>query len=214
MKELQESIIEKVRRCQDLEKLQAVDKILSSAASGRTLKRHITYKGFGEEHTGPEWARRLGVPRKTMWRYLQRGMTVEEIAEMRGSNYPAESYKRTTRKPRLGARMEETRQAMIKLLEDSGYPVDSDEAVMVKAHYGTRHLVEYNGGPVGIYNYKTGELHLGSGGGLRVRDPFVEKPMIIRNPLGVWEMHPTTRQEHAARLINNADIPVEQYPSR
>lgn len=88
MNDLKLDIIEKVRRCQDLEKLQAADKLLSSAASGRTLKRRIIYKGFGEEHTGPEWARRLGVPRKSMYRYLQKGMTIEEIVAYRGIDYP------------------------------------------------------------------------------------------------------------------------------
>lgn len=88
MDELKLAIIKKVIRCQDLEKLQTVDKILSSAASGRTFKRRITYKGFGEEHTGPEWGRCLGVPRKSMYRYLQRGLSIEQIVAYRGIDYP------------------------------------------------------------------------------------------------------------------------------
>ena len=47
-----------------------------------------TFPGFGEEHTNAEWARRLGLPRNTVWRYLQRGFTVEQIAENRGIKYP------------------------------------------------------------------------------------------------------------------------------
>lgn len=210
MKELQDSIIEKVRRCDDSRKLQAVDKILSSTATGRTL---LTYTGFGEEHTAADWARRLGLPRNTLWRYLQKGLAIELIAKMRDCNYPAENHKSTTRKPRQGARMEETRQAMTKLLEDSGYPVDSDEAITISHHYGTRHLVAYKGESIGQYDYKTGSLHLGDGEGLRIYNPFVEEPKVIRNALGVWEVHPNTRQELVARLVNNVDIPEEDYPT-
>lgn len=59
-------------------------------ASERSLARLRTYPGFGEEHTNAEWARRLGVPRNTLWRNLEKGLTVEQIAERRGIKYPAE----------------------------------------------------------------------------------------------------------------------------
>ena len=54
----------------------------------RTINRNRAYPGFGELHTCAEWARRLGIPRNTTWRYFQRGLTVEEIAKMRGIKYP------------------------------------------------------------------------------------------------------------------------------
>lgn len=55
--------------------------------------RHRKYKGFGEEHTNAEWARKFGLDRAVVWRYLQRGLTIEEIAELRGIKYPPEQDK-------------------------------------------------------------------------------------------------------------------------
>ena len=41
------------------------------------------YQGFGRKATAAEWARMLGLPRNTVWRYLQKGFTPEEIAAYR-----------------------------------------------------------------------------------------------------------------------------------
>lgn len=49
----------------------------------KTGRQLDTYEGFGREYTCAEWARRLGVPRSTLWRNLTRGMTVEEFAAKR-----------------------------------------------------------------------------------------------------------------------------------
>ena len=63
------------------------------AARQRRLNKKPTsgtqYAGFGTLATCPEWAERLGIPRNSMWRYLKKGMTVEEVAEMRGVEYSA-----------------------------------------------------------------------------------------------------------------------------
>ena len=55
----------------------------------RLEARWRKHQGFGEEHTGAEWAKLLGLPRNTLWRYLQRGLTVEQTARLRGVKYPA-----------------------------------------------------------------------------------------------------------------------------
>lgn len=55
----------------------------------RLEARWRKYPGFGEEHTNAEWAKLLELPRNTLWRYLQNGLTIEEIAELRGIKYPA-----------------------------------------------------------------------------------------------------------------------------
>ena len=55
----------------------------------RIEARSKTYPGFGEKHTNAEWAKLLGLPRNTLWRYLQRGLTIEEIAQKRGLKYQA-----------------------------------------------------------------------------------------------------------------------------
>lgn len=58
------------------------------SATERMAHRHQKFKGFGEEHTESEWAKLLGIARNTMWRYLfQRGLTIEEVAELRGVEY-------------------------------------------------------------------------------------------------------------------------------
>lgn len=50
-------------------------------------KRHdhpeIACQGFGRMASAAEWARLLGLPRNTTWRYLKQGFTPEEIAEIR-----------------------------------------------------------------------------------------------------------------------------------
>ena len=54
----------------------------------RLIRRHQKFEGFGEKHTGAKWAKLLGIPRNTLWRYLfQRGLTIEEVAELRGIEY-------------------------------------------------------------------------------------------------------------------------------
>ena len=58
------------------------------SATERMVHRHQKFEGFGEEHTGAEWAKLLGIPRNTLWRYLfRRGLTIEEVAELRGIEY-------------------------------------------------------------------------------------------------------------------------------
>lgn len=52
--------------------------------------RHRTYAGFGEEHTAAQWAKLLGLPRTTLWRYLHACLTIEEVARIRHINYPRE----------------------------------------------------------------------------------------------------------------------------
>jgi hypothetical protein len=46
-------------------------------------------EGFGENHHLREWARQLGIPHGSLHRYLQNGLTIEEVAEVRGIQYPA-----------------------------------------------------------------------------------------------------------------------------
>ena len=61
-----------------------------SENTNRIEARWRKYLGFGEEHTNAEWAKLLGLPRNTLWRYLKDGLTIEKIVEMRGIKYPAE----------------------------------------------------------------------------------------------------------------------------
>lgn len=44
--------------------------------------------GFGEAHHLREWARLLDIPPGSLSRYLKNGLTIEEVAEVRGIKYP------------------------------------------------------------------------------------------------------------------------------
>lgn len=54
----------------------------------RIEARHRVYEGFGEKHTNAQWAKMLGLPRNTLWKYLQRGLTIEEVARIRNTGNP------------------------------------------------------------------------------------------------------------------------------
>lgn len=57
----------------------------------RLENRHKQFEGFGETHTNAEWAKKFGLARNVMWRYLfQHGLTVEEVARLRGIKYPTD----------------------------------------------------------------------------------------------------------------------------
>lgn len=53
----------------------------------RLEARWRKFQGFGEEHTNAEWAKILNLSRTTLWRYFQRGLTVEEVVKLRGIKY-------------------------------------------------------------------------------------------------------------------------------
>lgn len=53
----------------------------------RIEARNRKHEGFGEQHSGAEWAKLLNLPRNSLWRYLKKGLTVEEIARIRNIAY-------------------------------------------------------------------------------------------------------------------------------
>ena len=54
----------------------------------RIEARHRLYDGFGEKHTNAQWAKLLGLPRNTLWKYLQKGLTIEEVAQISNTGNP------------------------------------------------------------------------------------------------------------------------------
>lgn len=88
MKRLKQEILLDLMVCYDTKKLRKVLKVLREEPKDRTAAIHTKYQGFGEEHTNAEWARRLGMRRNTLWRNLQKGLTIEQVAEIRGIKYP------------------------------------------------------------------------------------------------------------------------------
>ncbi|MBR5865714.1 MAG: hypothetical protein IKY89_05525 [Alistipes sp.] len=58
----------------------------------RIRARHLqrdAIEAFGEKHSLSKWAQLLGLPKTSLWRYLQRGLTVEEVCALRDIPYPA-----------------------------------------------------------------------------------------------------------------------------
>ena len=48
------------------------------------------YEAFGEVHSLNQWAKLLGVSKTSLWRYIQKGLTIEEVCELRGVEYAAQ----------------------------------------------------------------------------------------------------------------------------
>lgn len=162
----------------------------------RLEARHRTYEGFGDRRSAATWARLAGIPRTSFWRYLQAGMTVEEIFELRGATYKAESPKPGTRKPRYSAKMTETRMMLYRLLTVSGYILnEGPECIDVKPLQNKQHAITFHGRPFGSYNYKTGILLLSRGEYIPINELDWATTRVLRNSYGFWEPHPQTRQE-------------------
>lgn len=56
--------------------------------TSRLEARWRKYEGFGLMKTNADWAKELGLARNVLWRYLQRGLTIEQVVELRGIDYP------------------------------------------------------------------------------------------------------------------------------
>lgn len=184
-------------------------------ASQQKMERwHKKHKGFGMEKTSAEWAALSGLHRNTMRRYLfEYGVTVEEIYKLRGiappgagKPEPAGNPSRN-RKPRRGAKLEETRQTIYTLLVVSGYvgPGEGIEAVWAGYQHPQSHKVAFKDCPVGSYNYEKKELKLTSGEGLKLEDRFIGELKIRKNHMNLWEVHPETRQLLANEFIQDRE---------
>ena len=63
------------------------DRLIDKYKTTPAAERWEKYEGFGESHTVPEWARILGVSRRTLLRYVTKGWTIEEYAEKNHLKY-------------------------------------------------------------------------------------------------------------------------------
>ena len=163
------------------------------------------YEGFGTHLTAAGWAKALGLPRMTVWQYLQQGMTPEEIADKR--RVKEVNLDLPPRKPRRGAKLEETRREAYTILVTSGYvePGEGIETVWVEYQQPQRHKIVFKDSPVGSYKYEKKELKLTSGEGLKLEDRFIGELKIRKNRLGLWEVHPDTRQLLAEVLLQERE---------
>lgn len=57
---------------------------LLAGSKNSVAKNSVLYEHKGRKATCAEWARRLDLPRNTLWRYLQKGLSIEEIIQKRG----------------------------------------------------------------------------------------------------------------------------------
>ena len=77
--------------CEDVKLIETVTKILTQEGKPKPFcikSRYETIEGFGEHRNMTGWAKELGVPKVSMHRYLERGMTIEEIVKLRHIDYP------------------------------------------------------------------------------------------------------------------------------
>ena len=51
-------------------------------------RRFAIIEAFGEKRRPVEWSSLLGLTRHTFWRYIEKGMTIEQIVEYRSIEYP------------------------------------------------------------------------------------------------------------------------------
>ena len=162
----------------------------------RIKAKNTMVEGFGELRSAAEWARIVGVHRSTFSRYLQQGLTVEDVFRARGIMYRDQGKPVKCRKPRQSAEMRETQSVIYQLLTWSGYTIDvGPESVEVKPTNNQRHLITFKGLPFGEYNYRTGELKLSNKTGIPLKMPGLDFPLVSRNHIGLWEPHPETVRE-------------------
>lgn len=81
LEQLLGKLLNEVRRLREDKKLKIVR---PKPPMSRLEKRHAIFEGFGLTLSAVRWAETLGVPLKSMWRYFDRGLTVEQICELRG----------------------------------------------------------------------------------------------------------------------------------
>lgn len=168
-----------------------------------TTKPRKTLEGFGDHRSADTWARIAGIPRSTFYRYIKEGRTVEDIFKLHGLTYVSENPAVETRKPRYGKRMAESQQTMYALLLVSGYiRSEGPEVVDVRLlNKNSKHAINFNGKPFGVYNYKSGELLLSSGEGIPLNKIDPEVVRVLRNSRGKWELHPDTRKHMVLKFM-------------
>ena len=148
------------------------------------------YGGFGTYKTAAEWARALGLPRMTVWQYLQQGLTPEEIQARR--EVTKVELATGPRKKRIGHRQRETIEMVEGLLDVSGYdPEGLEGEVVSKAAF--RHKITWSDTLVGKYDPTKDVLQLSGGDTLKLRNPLTDD-LKIHHVEGVWFITPETKQ--------------------
>lgn len=87
-KMLKERISELLEKTEDTLLLEEVFCRLRGEQSAH-IGAHPKHYGFGQWHTGREWAGIAGIPHNTFRGYLGKGMTVEEIFKLKNCPEPS-----------------------------------------------------------------------------------------------------------------------------
>lgn len=166
----------------------------------RIGSRWKRYPGFGLNLSASEWARLTGIPRTTVWRNLQHGLSIEQIVRVRdprlyegmsGEKPSAEAVQAPKRKQRTGVRLQDTEALVHELLCVSGINPDG-LAVVPKTNQS--HIIWLGDNAIGKYWYIKDVLDLSNGEMLKLKDPVVDLQAIRQRADGLWEIHPDTRR--------------------
>ena len=173
-----------------------------------------TIDGFGYTYTVSEWANLLDLSMDVFKYYTEeKGLTVEDLYEIRGFNFVPKKPKQ--RKPRQGARMEETKLRMYLLLLDSGYLLDEgqDQITVKPLDNNGNHFVAVGRRAFGTYNYREGTLKMKTGNGIPLRELDKEglTATVIQTRDGGWDIHPDTQRMIVSRALAKLETrPIEQ----
>ncbi len=94
--ELQMAAVKKVLNCKSPAALRGmIDRLgrginapVYDLPSDSRSKRFAIIEAFGEKRRPVEWSSLLGIDRSMFWRYIEKGMTIEQIVEYRNIDYP------------------------------------------------------------------------------------------------------------------------------
>lgn len=163
-----------------------------------------TYTGFGHALPAKKWADLLGMGRAEFNYYAEeKDLSVEDMYKLRDITFTPPRG----RKDRWGEKMKDTQDEMFLLLMRSGYVLQKEtkETVTVKPlDKKGNHQVKFKDSIVGSFNYRTGVLTLSNREGLHLRrlEEDGEEPMIRKNEVGLWEVHPVTRGANVGAILS------------
>lgn len=157
---------------------------MTELQSRKAEEKARTHKAFGEERTGQEWAKQIGISFGDFFYYVTaKNMTIEEIYDHLGIAH---------KKRERGRYMQHTRDTIETLLLSSGYI--ELEGLKIEPFPGRPvHRIFLDGDPVGQFHYKEDRLVLTSGEGFYMAD-FGDEDVLIVKRGSVWEWHEDTRR--------------------
>lgn len=156
------------------------------------------YKGFGHEHTVAQWAHMANMRAGELRYWVEtKGLTVEDILQLKKLSYKSPYEKADSeRKQRTGPRLAATINLVHDVLLASGYMTNAtvDDITVKPIDTNGNHAVQFQGQPLGVYNYRTGALKLTGGGGINLKEFDPLTVLIEKNSLGTWSLQRETQE--------------------